>query len=57
MTATLPVAQASREAFYELAETYYAETHPEKPFRPGIDLVPVSGKVVDSRDLQALLAY
>jgi len=55
MTAALPSVQASRESFYELAETYYRETHPEKTFRPGIDLVPVSGKVVDANDLKALL--
>lgn len=45
----------SREAFYSLAEAFFAESHPPRDFRPGIDPVPVSGKVLDADDLKALL--
>ena len=55
MNAVLPAAAPSREAFYRLAESYFREARPERAFRPGIDAVPVSGKVLDADDLKALL--
>ena len=55
MNAVSPAAAPSREAFYELADAYFREARPERAFRPGIDPVPVSGKVLDADDLKALL--
>ena len=55
MTAAPPPAAPSRESFYALAEAFFAEARPDRPFRPGIDPVPVSGKVLDADDLKALL--
>ena len=55
MTAVPTAAAPSREAFYSLAETFFREARPERTFRPGIDPVPVSGKVLDADDLKALL--
>ncbi|RYG20863.1 aminotransferase class V-fold PLP-dependent enzyme, partial [bacterium] len=55
MTTVAPPAAPSREAFYELAESFFSEARPERTFRPGIDPVPVSGKVLDSSDLKALI--
>lgn len=38
-----------------LAAQYYASIQSTAPFRPGIDPVPVSGKVLDGADLQHIL--
>jgi CDP-6-deoxy-D-xylo-4-hexulose-3-dehydrase len=45
----------TREEIHALAVRYFEEGHAKAPFRPGIDPVPVSGKVVDADDLRALL--
>lgn len=44
-----------RDEILKLADAHYAETWPVKTFRPGVDPVPVSGKVFDADDLRALL--
>lgn len=47
--------EPSRSKLYEFADEYFAAANVRPPFRPGIDPVPVSGKVLDERDLRALL--
>lgn len=47
--------QPSRSEIYELADAFFAQTQAKPEFRPGIDAVPVSGKVLDEHDLRALL--
>lgn len=44
-----------RKQIQELAELFYAEKWPHKVFAPGVDYVPVSGKVFDSSELIHLL--
>jgi len=44
-----------RKQIMDLAAMYYREAWPERPFRPGIDPVPVSGKVFDQEEVQYLL--
>ncbi|GBF72226.1 lipopolysaccharide biosynthesis protein RfbH [Paenibacillus sp. 598K] len=44
-----------RKQIMDLAAIYYREAWPERPFRPGIDQVPVSGKVFDQEEVQYLL--
>ncbi|AOZ92249.1 lipopolysaccharide biosynthesis protein RfbH [Paenibacillus crassostreae] len=44
-----------REQILELAVEYYATKWPEKPYRRGVDYVPVSGKVFDSSEVVNLL--
>ena len=46
---------SARDEILRLAERHYSEAWPEKPFRPGVDAVPVSGKVFDGDDLRSLL--
>lgn len=46
---------AAREDILKLAEAHFAEAWPPRPFRPGVDPVPVTGKVFDAADLRALL--
>jgi CDP-6-deoxy-D-xylo-4-hexulose-3-dehydrase len=48
-------AAALREQILGLARQYYTAQWPQKSFRPGEDLVPVSGKVFDDDDLVHLL--
>ncbi len=50
-----PTEAPSRDAFYALAEAFFEQSQSRRPFRPGIDPVPVSGKVLDADDLKALL--
>lgn len=44
-----------RHKILELGRQYYAEAWPKKVFQPGIDPVPVTGKVLDADDLSHLL--
>ena len=44
-----------RDEILKLVEGHCAETWPQKPFRPGQDPVPVSGKVFDADDVQHLV--
>lgn len=55
MIADLPSTADARAEIFALAGRFFADTHVKPAFRPGIDLVPVSGKVVDEQDLRALL--
>lgn len=44
-----------RDQILELAKRYYETSQQERPFRPGIDDIPVTGKVCDSEDLTYLI--
>ncbi len=44
-----------RQEILRLVEGHFHETWPEKPFRPGVDPVPVSGKVFDAEDVKHLV--
>jgi CDP-6-deoxy-D-xylo-4-hexulose-3-dehydrase len=44
-----------REQIRELTEQYFSEVFPEKAFFPGVSAVPVSGKVIDSGDVGAVI--
>jgi CDP-6-deoxy-D-xylo-4-hexulose-3-dehydrase len=44
-----------RQEILKLVEGHFAETWPNKPFRPGVDPVPVSGKVFDADDVKHLV--
>ena len=44
-----------RQEILNLVEGHFAETWPDKPFRPGVDPVPVSGKVFDADDVKHLV--
>ncbi len=44
-----------RQEILKLVEGHFAEAWPEKPFRPGVDPVPVSGKVFDADDVKHLV--
>ena len=44
-----------REQILKLVEGHYAEAWPQRPFRPGVDPVPVSGKVFDADDVKHLV--
>jgi CDP-4-dehydro-6-deoxyglucose reductase, E1 len=44
-----------RQEILQLVDAHYAEAWPQKPFRPGIDPVPVSGKVFDADDVRHLV--
>lgn len=44
-----------REQMKQLSAAYYKEKWPERPFRPGIDYVPVSGKIFDHREIANLI--
>ncbi|MCB2153407.1 lipopolysaccharide biosynthesis protein RfbH [bacterium] len=48
-------AKALRERILGLVSEYQAANWPEKPFTPGQDRVPVSGKVFDAEDVQYLV--
>ena len=45
----------NRSAVIEKAQEYFRAHHVKKPFRPGEDYVPVSGKVCDEEDLAYLI--
>src|SRR5512133_1231428 len=47
--------QELRNSILELGKEYFAASHPPRQFRPGIDPVPVTGKVLDAEDLVSLL--
>jgi CDP-6-deoxy-D-xylo-4-hexulose-3-dehydrase len=47
--------QQLREDIVELTKQYYKLQWPEKKFRPGIDYIPVSGKVFDEKELAFLI--
>lgn len=40
---------------FSLVEEYYNNRFAEKPFKPGITHIPVSGKVTDAKDIQTLV--
>ena len=42
---------SARQEILDLVEGHFAESWPSKPFRPGVDPVPVSGKVFDADDV------
>jgi CDP-6-deoxy-D-xylo-4-hexulose-3-dehydrase len=44
-----------RDEILKRVEDHCAEAWPEKPFRPGVDPVPVSGKVFDADDVKHLV--
>lgn len=44
-----------RQQILDLARQFQAANWPATPFRPGVDPVPVSGKVFDGEDLSALV--
>jgi CDP-6-deoxy-D-xylo-4-hexulose-3-dehydrase len=44
-----------REEILKLVEGHFHETWPTKAYRPGVDEVPVSGKVFDAADVQHLV--
>jgi CDP-6-deoxy-D-xylo-4-hexulose-3-dehydrase len=44
-----------REEILKLVEGHVAEAWPARPFRPGVDPVPVSGKVFDADDVKHLV--
>src|SRR5260370_28496588 len=44
-----------RDDILNLVAGHFAETWPPKPFRPGVDPVPVSGKVFDAEDVRHLV--
>jgi CDP-6-deoxy-D-xylo-4-hexulose-3-dehydrase len=46
---------SAREEILRLVDEHFAQTWPSKPFRPGIDPVPVSGKVFDAQDVRHLV--
>ena len=46
---------AVRDTILNLAQAHFAEAWPERPFRPGVDPVPVAGKVFDAEDVKSLL--
>ena len=48
-------AEQLRKQILELTAEYHAEAFPKKHFEPGQSQVPVSGKVIDSRDLSQLV--
>lgn len=48
-------AQAIRDEILDRAVAYFEAAFPARPFRPGVDPVPVTGKVLDSNDLVQLL--
>ncbi|MCX6651889.1 MAG: lipopolysaccharide biosynthesis protein RfbH [Methanomassiliicoccales archaeon] len=45
-----------RGSILDSVARYYQAVHQNKPFRPGVDYVPVAGRVFDQSDLQALVA-
>lgn len=47
--------QSLRMQIIELTAEYYAEKWPQKEFRPGVDYVPVSGKVFDQNEVMHLV--
>jgi CDP-6-deoxy-D-xylo-4-hexulose-3-dehydrase len=44
-----------REEILKLVEAHYGEAWPDRPFRPGVDPAPVSGKVFDAEDVKHLV--
>lgn len=47
--------QSIREQILELSAALYAQKWPHKKFRPGVDYVPVSGKVFDQEEILHLV--
>lgn len=47
--------EALRQSILDLGREFFAASHPERTFRPGVDPVPVTGKVLDAEDLVYLL--
>jgi len=47
--------QQLRDQIKRLTADYYAVKWPKRPFRPGMDYVPVSGKVFDQLELVNLM--
>lgn len=47
--------ESLRKKIIELSHQYYKEKFKPKPFRPGVDYIPVSGKVFDKEELSFLL--
>ncbi len=46
---------SARQEILKLVDGHFAEAWPERPFRPGVDPVPVSGKVFDADDVKHLV--
>ncbi|WP_343221786.1 lipopolysaccharide biosynthesis protein RfbH [Paenibacillus tritici] len=44
-----------RDQIMELSALYYREQRPEHSFRPGVDMIPASGKVFDEQELVGLV--
>ncbi|HVS35492.1 MAG TPA: lipopolysaccharide biosynthesis protein RfbH [Gemmataceae bacterium] len=44
-----------RQEILKLVDGHFAEAWPERPYRPGVDSVPVSGKVFDADDVKHLV--
>jgi CDP-6-deoxy-D-xylo-4-hexulose-3-dehydrase len=44
-----------RQEILNLVEAHFNESWPTRPFRPGVDPVPVSGKVFDAEDIRFLV--
>ena len=40
-----------KNKIFDLARDFYLASNPEKSFQPGIDYIPVSGKVIDVSEL------
>lgn len=51
----MPSENEVRQKIIELTRQYCAVRWPKKPFRPGIDYVPVSGKVFDEEEVAHLI--
>ncbi|MDB9315383.1 lipopolysaccharide biosynthesis protein RfbH [Spirulina sp. CS-785/01] len=47
--------EALRQQILELTRQYYQENWQYQPFRPGVDPVPISGKVFDGQELSCLV--
>ncbi|MBP1995594.1 lipopolysaccharide biosynthesis protein RfbH [Paenibacillus eucommiae] len=48
-------AEELRSRILELTREYQQQQWPQRPFRPGVDYIPVTGKVFDSEELVALM--
>ncbi|WP_238650426.1 DegT/DnrJ/EryC1/StrS family aminotransferase [Paenibacillus piscarius] len=46
---------SKRDQIMELTATYYKEQRPEHSFRPGLDMIPASGKTFDEQELVSLM--
>ena len=49
------MSKPTRKQIVELSKEWYDAEHQATEFRPGVDAVPVSGKVIDSADIANLV--